>query len=79
MDRLFFSFHDPPLSGKFSIYPPGQAIAFRRLIYISLEAAFQYRRLSKDYELLPETSESMIYTVMIRLMLKRLGQFQVIA
>ena len=34
----------------------------------------QYRRLSKDYELLPETSESMIYTVMIRLLLKRLTQ-----
>jgi hypothetical protein len=27
----------------------------------------------KDYELLPEVSESMIYTVMIRLMLKRLA------
>jgi putative transposase len=36
----------------------------------------QYRRLSKDYELLPEMSESMIYTVMIRLMLKRLAKFQ---
>lgn len=36
----------------------------------------QYRRLSKDYELLPEMSESMIYTVMIRLMLKRLAQFR---
>lgn len=34
----------------------------------------QYRRLSKDYELLPEISESMIYAVMIRLMLKRLAQ-----
>ncbi len=34
----------------------------------------QYRRLSKDYELLPEVSESMIYTVMIRLMLKRLAK-----
>jgi putative transposase len=34
----------------------------------------QYRRLSKDYELLPETSESMIYAVMIRLLLKRLTQ-----
>lgn len=33
----------------------------------------QYRRLSKDYELLPETSESMIYAVMIRLMLRRLA------
>jgi len=29
-----------------------------------------------DYELLPETSESMIYTVMIRLLLKRLTQSQ---
>jgi putative transposase len=36
----------------------------------------QYRRLPKDYELLPETSESMIYTVMIRLLLKRLTQSQ---
>lgn len=34
----------------------------------------QYRRLSKDYELLPEMSESIIYTVMIRLMLKRLAK-----
>lgn len=32
----------------------------------------RYRRLSKDYELLPEVSESMIYAVMVRLMLKRL-------
>lgn len=36
----------------------------------------QYRRLSKDYELLPEMSESIIYTVMIRLMLKRLVKSQ---
>ncbi len=39
----------------------------------------QYRRLSKDYELLPEMSESMIYTVMIRLMLKRLAHSPAIA
>jgi len=32
----------------------------------------RYCRLSKDYELLPEVSESMIYTAMVRLMLKRL-------
>jgi transposase len=32
-----------------------------------------YRRLSKDYETLPETSETMIYVAMIRLMLKRLA------
>lgn len=36
----------------------------------------QYRRLSKDYELLPEMSESMIYAVMSRLMLKRLATSQ---
>lgn len=32
----------------------------------------QYRRLSKDDQLLPEMSESIMYTVMIYLMLKRL-------
>jgi putative transposase len=32
----------------------------------------RYRRLSKDYELLPEVSESMIYAAMVRLMLRRL-------
>ncbi len=31
-----------------------------------------YRRLIKDYELLPEVSETMIYAAMTRLMLKRL-------
>jgi putative transposase len=32
-----------------------------------------YRRLSKDYELLPEVSEAMIYIAMIRLILNRLA------
>ena len=32
----------------------------------------RYRRLSKDYELLPEVSEAMIYGAMVRLMLNRL-------
>ena len=32
------------------------------------------RRLSKDYECLTETSEAMIYTAMIRLMVKRLAK-----
>ena len=31
------------------------------------------RRLSKDYEVLPETSETFVYVAMIRLMLKRLA------
>lgn len=33
----------------------------------------RYRRLSKDYELLPEVSESMVYAAMLRLMLRRLA------
>jgi putative transposase len=37
----------------------------------------RYRRLSKDYEGLPETSESMIYAVMSHLMVKRLSRIQV--
>lgn len=32
-----------------------------------------YRRLSKDYEKLPEVSEALIYSVMCRLMLRRLA------
>ena len=31
------------------------------------------RRLSKDYELLPETAETFIYLAMIRIMLRRLA------
>jgi putative transposase len=36
----------------------------------------RYRRLSKDYELLPETSEAAIYVVMIHLMIRRLARLQ---
>ncbi|MGK7949393.1 MAG: transposase, partial [Xenococcaceae cyanobacterium] len=32
----------------------------------------RYRRLSKDYEYLPNTSETMLYIAMINLMLRRL-------
>jgi len=34
----------------------------------------RYRRLSKDYEGLPETSEAMIYATMVRVMARRLGR-----
>lgn len=33
----------------------------------------RYRRLSKDYEFYPQTSENMIYLAMINLMLHRLA------
>lgn len=39
----------------------------------------RYRRLSKDYEQLPETSEAMIYAAMVHLMLKRLGRNPAVA
>ncbi len=34
----------------------------------------RYRRLSKNYEYLPETSEAMVYAAMTRTMLKRLAR-----
>ena len=35
---------------------------------------FRFRRLSKDYEVLPETSEAWIYAAMVRIMLQRLAR-----
>ncbi len=34
----------------------------------------RYRRLSKDYEFLPESSEAMIYLAMIHIMVRRLAK-----
>ena len=39
----------------------------------------RYRRLSKDYEELPETSEALIYIAMTHLMLKRLARHSAVA
>ncbi|MBZ0173917.1 MAG: transposase, partial [Candidatus Methanoperedens nitroreducens] len=36
-----------------------------------------YRRLSKDYEELSETSEAIIYAAMVHLMIRRLSQIQI--
>ena len=55
--------------------PKGFQILPRRWV---IERTFawldQYRRLSKDYERLPATSETFIYTAMSRLMLRRLAR-----
>ena len=35
---------------------------------------YRFRRLSKDYEVLPETSEAWIYAAMVWIMLQRLAR-----
>ena len=58
--------------------PPSRPVGFvvlpRRWV---VERTFAWlvrnRRLSKDYEYLPETEESLVYAAMIRLMLRRLA------
>ncbi|KIC73171.1 hypothetical protein DB42_CG00040 [Neochlamydia sp. EPS4] len=54
-----------PLQREFSILPK-RWIVERTLAWIN-----KCRRLSKDYEYLPTTSQAMIYTSMARLMLRR--------
>lgn len=57
--------------------PRGMAVAARRWV---VERTFAWlgrsRRLSKDYETLPQSQEAMCYASMCRLMLKRLGRAQ---
>ena len=51
-----------------------QALPRRWVVERTLGWLNKYRRLSKDYEVLPETSEAMIYATMVHLMVRRLGR-----
>ena len=55
--------------------PTGSEVTRRRWV---VERTFAWilrnRRISRDYEFLPETGEALIYVTMIRLMLKRLAK-----
>lgn len=58
-----------------AIIPKGFHILPRRWVFErKLSSLGQNRRLSKDYEYLPSTSEVTIYVSMIRLMLRRLAR-----
>lgn len=48
---------------------PWRWIVERTFAWIS-----KFRRFSKDYEYLPETSESMIYATMVNIMVRRLAK-----
>jgi transposase len=58
----------PNANGKGFQVLPRRWVVERTFSWFSLS-----RRLSKDYEYYPQTSEAMIYVVMIRLMLRRLA------
>lgn len=47
---------------------PRRWVVERTLAWLSF-----YRRLNRDYEFLPETTETFVYTAMIRLMVRRLA------
>lgn len=51
-----------------------QLLAWRWIVERSFAWMGRYRRLSKDYEYLVETSEAMVYTAMSRTMLARLAR-----
>lgn len=58
------------LEGKKGFYVlPWRWIVERTLAWIS-----KFRRFSKDYEYLPETSESMVYAAMVNIMVRRLAK-----
>lgn len=57
----------PEIPGGFQVLPR------RWVVERTLGWLGRWRRTSKDYEYLPQTSECVIYAVMIRLMLRRLA------
>ena len=59
---------EPPPVPAFTVLPR------RWVVECTIAWVGRYRRLSKEYEYLPETSEAMIYLAMSRLMLRRLAR-----
>ena len=60
---------EPPEVPRGFVVLPRRWVVERTLGWI-----WRWRRTSKDYEYLPETSECVIYLTMIRVMLRRLAE-----
>lgn len=58
---------DPPSRSQFTVLPRRWVVE-RTFAWLG-----RYRRMSKDYEALPDTQRAMIHICMIRLMLRRLA------